>query len=94
MNLARFALIATLPLVVLPAPAAGCNLDGLPGFDGFHRMNPFADAYRRYQEEDRFQVPEQQQEKPADTSKAEPAAKAIPQQEQAKASQKPPESIR
>lgn len=26
----------------LTAPAAACDLDGLPGVGGFHRMNPFA----------------------------------------------------
>ena len=26
----------------ISAPAIACELDGLPGFGGFHRMNPFA----------------------------------------------------
>ncbi|MEO0461752.1 MAG: hypothetical protein AAF127_01375 [Pseudomonadota bacterium] len=63
MTLARLACIAALPLIALPAPVAACDLDGQPGFGGFHRMNPFADAYRRYQAEDRFPQPEVTQEK-------------------------------
>lgn len=32
------------------APLAACDLDGLPGMGGFHRMNPFANAVRGFDE--------------------------------------------
>ncbi|MEM6909186.1 MAG: hypothetical protein AAF494_10950 [Pseudomonadota bacterium] len=38
-------LSAAAAAMVLHAPAAACDLDGLPGL-GFHRYNPFANAHR------------------------------------------------
>lgn len=54
------ACLSALALAALPAPALACDLDGAPGFGGFHRMNPFANAYRNYEPENR--VPKAREE--------------------------------
>lgn len=39
---------ATASTLGMAAPAAACDLDGLPGFAGTHRLNPFANATRGF----------------------------------------------
>lgn len=45
--------LAALGMIALPTAAVACPLDGMAGFDGNHRMNPFANsayAQRLYDE--------------------------------------------